>query len=210
MRRSREEAKETRRAVLAAAARLFRERGIATVSVADIMGSLGLTVGGFYRHFPSKQALVSEAIDAASREATRDLQERMRTATPARRASALRQGYLSDSHRAHTDTGCPVAALCSEMGHEDRGTREAFARALQRLIGVVESAEPGKPVKRRESLATTAMFVGALVLARATDDKALAQELLTAARDAPAGRAGPSSRASASASRARASRNAGR
>ena len=192
MRRSREEAEETRRAVLAAAARLFRERGIETVSVADIMGSLGLTVGGFYRHFPSKQALVGEAIEAASHEATRDLQERVRAAAPGERPSALRQAYLSDDHKAGVGTGCPVAALCSEMGHEERGTRKAFTAALQRLVGVVESAEPGEPGKRRESLAATAMIVGALVLARATDDKALAQELLAAARDLPAGGARPS------------------
>src|SRR5439155_6664982 len=116
MRRSREDTAETRKKIVTAASRLFRAHGIAAVSVADIMGSLGLTVGGFYRHFASKESLVAEAIEAASLETTGRHDAAARDADVARRATVLLEGYLSNAHRAHPDHGCPVAALGSEVG----------------------------------------------------------------------------------------------
>jgi TetR/AcrR family transcriptional regulator, transcriptional repressor for nem operon len=178
MRRSREDAAETRHRIVEAASRLFRGQGIAATSIADIMGSLGLTVGGFYRHFDSKEALVAEAIEAASLETTRGHEEH------GERAPALLDRYLSELHRVHPAHGCPVAALCSEVGHESLSTKEAFTKALRRLIAVVDGAalERGKR-RRKETLYTAAAAVGALVLARATSDEDLARELLAAVRE---------------------------
>jgi TetR/AcrR family transcriptional regulator, transcriptional repressor for nem operon len=170
MRRSREEAAETRRRIVEQASRLFRARGIDAVSVADIMGALGLTVGGFYRHFDSKDALVAEAIDAASV-----------ASTQVAAAAPLLAQYLSDLHRRHPERGCPVAALCSEVGHQSRSTRRAFTAALERLIAAVEQVRPR--ASRQQVLHTTAAMVGGLVLARASADDQLAAEILQAVRD---------------------------
>jgi TetR/AcrR family transcriptional repressor of nem operon len=172
MRRSREEAAETRRKIVDKASQLFRARGIDAVSVADVMGALGMTVGGFYRHFESKEALVGEAIEAASLASSTD---------PAVGAEAMLRAYLSDAHRRQVARGCPVAALCSEVGHQGRGTKKAFTGAMDRLVATVEAVMPG--ASRKEVLHTAAAVVGGLVLARATTDDQLASELLEAVTD---------------------------
>jgi TetR/AcrR family transcriptional repressor of nem operon len=184
MRRSREDTVETRRRIVEAASRLFRAKGIASVSVADVMGALGLTVGGFYRHFESKEALVAEAIEAASLETTKRHEHAPPGASREEHASAILDAYLSPQHRAHAERGCPVAALCSEIGHEAKPTREAFSKALERLIAAVDELAPrGHARRRKEVLRTAASMVGAVALSRATTDEALAKELLDAVRE---------------------------
>jgi TetR/AcrR family transcriptional regulator, transcriptional repressor for nem operon len=175
MRRSREEAAETRRRIVETASRLFRARGITPVGVADIMGALGLTVGGFYRHFESKEALVAEAIEAAADETTSRYAKEP--------AWALLDAYLSRAHRDHAERGCPVAALCSEVAHESLPTREAFTKAMHRLLAVVGDVVPGDTKDARDRrLRTAAAIVGSVVLSRATADEVLADELLRAVR----------------------------
>src|SRR5262252_8101056 len=121
MRRSQEDTAKTRVRIIAAAAEMFRSRGIDATSVADVMSAVGLTVGGFYRHFESKDALVVEAIERASHEV-------------AARGPGGLDNYLSDAHRRHPGRGCPVAALCSEVARESKATRAAFKDALERLL----------------------------------------------------------------------------
>jgi TetR/AcrR family transcriptional regulator, transcriptional repressor for nem operon len=182
MRRSREDAAETRRLIVETASRLFRLRGITAVSVADIMGALGLTVGGFYRHFESKEALVIEAIAAASTEME------LRYAQPATGTASVSPGaaldsYLSRAHRDHPERGCPVSALCSEVAHESLPTRQAFTTSVQRLLAIVASLAPGDTKDARDRrLHAVASMVGAVVLARATSDEALADDLLRVVR----------------------------
>ena len=183
MRRSREEAAATRRSILETASRLFRARGIAPVSVADVMGALGLTVGGFYRHFASKEALVAEAIEAASLETVARHGPTERGAARGRRASALLDAYLSHAHRDHPEHGCPVAALCSEVAHEGLSTKEAFTRALGRLLAIVGDGASGESREARDRrLRIAASIVGAVVLARATSDAKVADDVLDAVR----------------------------
>jgi TetR/AcrR family transcriptional repressor of nem operon len=190
MRRSREDAAETRRQIVETASRLFRARGITQVSVADIMDALGLTVGGFYRHFESKEALVAEAIEAASDEAASRHAE---AAADAGRVSVLIDRYLSKAHRDHAEVGCPVAALCSEIAHESTPSRDAFTKAIYQLLELLGSVVPGETKEARDRrLFTAASMVGAVVLARATSDEGLADDLLRVARsrvlrDAPRG-----------------------
>ena len=180
MRRSREDAAETRRRIVETASRLFRARGITLVSVADIMRALGLTVGGFYRHFESKEALVAEAIEAASDEA---VSRHAKATADAGRASALLDRYLSKAHRDHAEVGCPVAALCSEVAHESPPSRDAFTKALYRFLDVLGSVVPGDTKEARDRrLFTAASMVGAVVLSRATSDERLADDLLRVAR----------------------------
>jgi TetR/AcrR family transcriptional repressor of nem operon len=180
MRRSREEKARTRQRIVAAASRLFRARGVQEVSVADVMSAVGLTVGGFYRHFPDKEALVAEAIDAASVETS----ERMRGQLGAKRPlAAMLEAYLSSEHLANPADGCPVAALCSDVGREGRPTRAAFTVALRRVLEQVSEAIPGSSNAARErQLHAVAAAVGGLILARASDVGRLAQEILSAVR----------------------------
>jgi TetR/AcrR family transcriptional repressor of nem operon len=180
MRRSREEKARTRQRIVAAASRLFRARGVQQVSVADVMGAVGLTVGGFYRHFPNKQALVGEAIDAASVETSERMRGRVRGPRP---LAAMLEAYLSTEHLGHVADGCPVAALCSDMAREGRPARAAFTQALRRVLDEVGQAIPGTSAAARErQLHAVAAAVGGLVLARASDDTRLAEEIMSAVR----------------------------
>jgi TetR/AcrR family transcriptional repressor of nem operon len=162
MRRSREDTAETRRKIVDAASRLFRKNGIASTSIADVMGAIGHTVGGFYRHFEDKDQLVAESIThAASESVMTDL-----------------AGYLSKEHRAHREMGCPVSALCSEMSRERASPRHAFTDAVDGMIAIIAKERRDRPGQ----LAALATAVGALVLARAVTDPKLSDEILSAAR----------------------------
>jgi TetR/AcrR family transcriptional repressor of nem operon len=168
MRRSQEDTAKTRARIVAAAAEMFRARGIEATSVADVMSAVGLTVGGFYRHFESKEALVAEAIERASQEV----------------AAYGLDSYLSEAHRRHPGRGCPVAALCSEVAHGSKATKTAFTGALESLLTSVGAAMPARTRKdRRQMLFSASAAVGALVLARATHDESLAGEILSAVRE---------------------------
>jgi TetR/AcrR family transcriptional repressor of nem operon len=168
MRRSREDTAETRREIVAAASRLFRKNGIAATSIADVMGELGMTVGGFYRHFADKDQLVAEAIEQASEASTKTITSE----------AALVRAYLSKEHCDHPERGCPVAALCSEIGHEGKGPRRAFTDAVRAMVAALE------PRDKKTRLADLATAVGAVVIARAVDDAKLRDEILAAARAA--------------------------
>jgi TetR/AcrR family transcriptional repressor of nem operon len=184
MRRSQEDTAETRARIIAAASHLFRARGIDATSVADVMAAVGLTVGGFYRHFESKDALVAESIETASRETA----ARQLTSSPLGGGQddllALLDTYLSDTHRKHPGRGCPVAALCSEVAHGSKATKKAFTSALERLLATVGTAIGASSGGDREgALFAASAAVGAVVLARATHDESLAGELLSAVRE---------------------------
>jgi TetR/AcrR family transcriptional repressor of nem operon len=210
MRRSREEAAETRRRVIDTASRLFRARGIAAVSVADVMGELGMTVGGFYRHFESKEALVAEAIDVASAQSVARTSALASSDAPVvDRITALLNFYLSMGHRNNPAVGCPVPALASEVAHEGPATKEAFTKAIERLLQIAGCVVPGDSAEARdERLQMAASIVGAMVLARATSSEALASELLSAVRRGLI--TGAESRASASSTRPRARTRSGK
>ncbi|MCL2448947.1 MAG: TetR/AcrR family transcriptional regulator, partial [Polyangiaceae bacterium] len=169
--------------IVEAASRLFRARGIDAVSVGDIMGSLGLTVGGFYRHFASKDVLVAEAIEAASLETVSRRAAANTGLTREERATALVDAYLSRWHRDHADVGCVITALCSDVAREGAAAKDAFTAALQRLLSGISGLVPGESqLARDRRLRTVAALVGAVVLSRATSDQALAGNLLDAVR----------------------------
>ena len=192
MRRSQEAAAKTRARIVEEASRLFRARGIDATSIADVMSSAGLTVGGFYRHFESKEALIAEAIDAASRE-TSDRHVVSAASENEHDLLSLLNSYLSDAHRKHPGQGCPVAALCSEVAHGSKATKRAFTVALERLLTGMGAAGRGSlNADRTSALFAASAAVGALVLARATHDESLARELLSAARARLVAPSGPS------------------
>jgi TetR/AcrR family transcriptional repressor of nem operon len=183
MRRSREDTAATRKAIVRHAARLFRDRGIEAVSVADVMSAEGLTVGGFYRHFADKNQLVAEAIACASAEMREGHVESLEGVPPADVARMILERYLSREHCEHPERGCPVAALCTEVSHEGPIVKAAFTDALRQLLAMAAVAMPGNEKRARDRrLQAAAAMVGALVLARATDDASLADELLASVR----------------------------
>jgi AcrR family transcriptional regulator len=169
--------------IVATAARAIRRGGFQGVGVADIMKEAGLTHGGFYAHFGSRNALLAEALQRAGQ----DSAQRVVQATAARQArgaSALRalvEGYLSDRHLGDLEAGCPVAALASEMPRQAPEVREASARQVRGLVAAVRRALPNDaPADSGPAIA--AQLVGALLLARALGDNAEGRALLKASR----------------------------
>ncbi|KRC11143.1 TetR family transcriptional regulator [Hydrogenophaga sp. Root209] len=175
----------THERILDTAARVIRRAGFNGVGVADIMKEAGLTHGGFYAHFASRDALLVEALEhagqqSASRIAKGSATRQARGASPFK---ALIEGYLSDRHLSGTENGCAVAALVSEMPRQSPEVRAAAAQRVRSLMALVEQslpadAEPGI------AAAIASQMVGALQLARALGDNAEGKALLAANRSA--------------------------
>jgi TetR/AcrR family transcriptional repressor of nem operon len=177
MRVSREKAAENRRRIVETAARLFREHGFDGVGVDTIMKDAGLTHGGFYGHFASKDDLAAEAVTHAL---ARSTEKQSGFAD----LGALVDSYLSERHRADPANGCAVAALGCEIPRQPKGVRRGLAAYVRGQFGhLAELLRGGTAAQRRQrAIATFAGIVGALTLARAVDDAALAKEILAAAR----------------------------
>ena len=179
MRVSREKAAENRERIVEAASRLFREKGFDGAGVDAIMHAAGLTHGGFYGHFGSKDDLAAEAVTHAVGRSTEKLGC---YAT----LGDLVAAYLSERHCADRANGCAIAALGADIARQSKGVRHAlttYVRAqLDHFTRLLKSGAAAR--RRRHAIATLAGMVGALTLARAVDDPALSKEILDAARDA--------------------------
>ncbi|RZT38458.1 TetR/AcrR family transcriptional regulator [Cupriavidus agavae] len=184
---SKAEAEKNRAVIEQVSARLFREQGFHGVSVADLMGAAGLTHGGFYGHFESKDALAAIACARAFEESEARWRKRVADA-PDRAAalSALIDGYLSARNRNSAGTGCPVAALANDVAREadDKPVRAAFHDGVEQLLDILASIQPGDDAgaARAAALAQMATLAGALMLSRATMGTPLSNEILAAAR----------------------------
>ena len=178
MRVSREQAAKNRERIVETAARLFREKGFDGVGLDAIMKDVGLTHGGFYGHFKSKEDLASEAVVRAL-EASAERMSGHETLHDYARA------YLSERHCAEPGKGCVVAALGADMSRQGTGVRRGLSSFLNRRFGrLADLIKHGSPARRRRrAIATFAGLVGAITLARAVDDPALAKEILAAARE---------------------------
>jgi TetR/AcrR family transcriptional repressor of nem operon len=179
MRVSREQAAENRKRIVATAARMFRDKGFDGVGVDAIMKGAGLTHGGFYGHFRSKDDLAAEAVTRALERGA----ERQSRFTDLR---DLVSDYLSERHRANRADGCAIVALGGEMvrqGEDIRRGVTAHVRAqLDRFSHLLAGGTAAS--RRKRAIATLSGIVGALMLARAVEDPALSDEILAAARDA--------------------------
>ncbi len=169
--------------ILDVAARALRREGYAGVRVADVMKEAGLTHGGFYAHFPSREALLVEALARAGR----DSAAAVARAAESRRekgASAFRsliEAYLSDRLLASPEKGCPVAALGSDMPRQSLAVRQASALRVERLIETVRDTLPG--ASRSTATVVAGTMVGTLQLARALGDNEEGRAALAAARE---------------------------
>jgi TetR/AcrR family transcriptional regulator, transcriptional repressor for nem operon len=168
--------------IVDAAARAIRRSGYNGTGVADIMKAAGLTHGGFYAHFPSREAMLAEAADRAGGESVAAMQ-RVIASTPQQALMAMAQAYLSKEHVNEIETGCATAALCSEMPRQAPEVRRAATRRIKEMIDLVarQSPEWGKPGAHERALVTIATLVGTLALARAVDDPRLSDALCQAA-----------------------------
>ena len=173
----------THERIVATAARAIRRSGYDGTSVADIMKEAGLTHGGFYAHFPSREAMLAEAADRAGAEAVALSTRVADAAPPDQGLKALLGAYLSKEHLKHPEMGCPVAALGSEMPRQAAAVRKAATRRIKEMIDVIARQSPdwGQPGAHQQALMTAATMVGTLVMARAVDDPKLSDALLEAA-----------------------------
>jgi AcrR family transcriptional regulator len=169
--------------IVEVAARAIRRSGYNGTGVADIMREAGLTHGGFYAHFASREALLAEAADRAGRESV-ELMERIAASSPPSVAlQAMAEAYLSKEHLEGVETGCATAALASEMRRQAPKVRRAATRRIKEMIDLISRHMPdwGQPSAHERALVTASTMVGALVLARAVDDPRLSDALREAA-----------------------------
>jgi TetR/AcrR family transcriptional repressor of nem operon len=180
MRVSREQAAENRQRVLDAASRLFREGGIATTGVDAVMSAAGLTHGGFYSQFQSKEKMAAEA---CRQSIEKSVEKWTRLAGKKSPLTAIIENYLSLRHRDNPGEGCLIGALVAEASRSSPEVREVMTAGIKSLLGVLETYVPGRndAAKRINALAILTTMVGALSLARAVDDPRLSKEILSAA-----------------------------
>lgn len=172
--------------ILASAGRLLRERGLAATSVAEVMKGAGLTVGGFYAHFASKDALLSEAVRRAAGAMRERLFAGLAGRDPGARFEAVVRRYLSRGHRDDPAAGCPLPAVVGEVASSATAQREALADAVEAMgEGLASQLQGAAPTAQARAFAfgLLALFYGGLTLSRAVRDTALSDEILRASRE---------------------------
>ena len=183
MRYSAEHKQETRERIVHAAARRFRKAG-AGVGIGQLMKTLKMTHGGFYRHFESKEDLLIAALTAGFEEMRGHLGVAIAAAKPGRELEAIIELYLSDAHCANTAGGCPVASLASEISRQPRAIRSAFEKAIQHAAATMAKYMTGgtEEERRRKAGVLFSGMSGTLAVARAMSDEQLRRNFLAAAR----------------------------
>lgn len=171
--------------ILDAASRALRREGYAGVGVADIMKEAGLTHGGFYAHFSSRDALLAAAMERAGRDGSSRLTQGMalRRAEGASPLRAWVETYLSEAHLVGYEKGCPVSALASEIPRQSPNVRMAARLRVQRLLEDIQQVLPAT-ADENAATAVASMLVGALQLARALGDNTQGHSVLASARKA--------------------------
>ena len=169
MRKSKEEAALTRKRIVTAAAEEFRKNGIVATGLNDLMKAAGLTHGGFYKHFESKDQLVAEA----SAEAVKTIIELMMIAGPGAGVA-----YLSTRHRDNPAGGCPLAAIGSELGRSDEKTRAVATDGFLKLVEIMAGQFGKTPEARRRALVAVSTMIGAMTMSRIVTDPELSAEIL--------------------------------
>jgi TetR/AcrR family transcriptional repressor of nem operon len=162
--------------IVTAASRRIRRDGIDNVSVSELMSEAGLTHGGFYRHFDSRDELVAEAIAEALAQGSHRVYASTERGQPVALAAII-DAYLSRLHRDKPETGCAVAALPTDIARADARARAAYSRQVRSYIELLTELTPARDPDEAELI--IAALVGALVLARAVDDRALSDEILS-------------------------------
>ena len=191
MRYSKEHKQETHARIVRKASVRLREKGAHGIGVADLMKEAGLTHGGFYAHFDSREALVIEAFGYAMDRSVEHWRKVATETPPEKRLSTIVDSYVSTVHRDDPGRGCAVPTLGAEIARESAKTRKAFAAKLDQLIDVMADQILDVPRKtaRRQAMATLATMMGTLVMSRVAGSGELSDEILAAGREAALARA---------------------
>jgi TetR/AcrR family transcriptional repressor of nem operon len=179
---SRADKAESHDRIVQAAAERFREQGVDGIGLADLMREAGLTHGGFYRHFASRDALVAAAIERALGQGSRAVEAvaKIKKAPLA----AVVDGYLSAAHRDSLATSCAVTTLAADVARSSDRARSAYTRQVGIYLELLTNLIAGnKQRRRRKAIAALSTLVGALSMARAVNDEKLSQEILKSAAD---------------------------
>lgn len=174
----------THQRILEAAAAAFRARGLAGIGIAELMKEAGLTHGGFYAHFKSKDALIAEMLGFASGKSRGAMSETAAAAPPGEALIAVADAYLTTRHREHPEQGCVVAALGCELAREPGEARQSFSAGIvDRLDRLAELAPAGDETGRRQqATGAFAAMVGGLILARGVENADDADRILADVR----------------------------
>jgi TetR/AcrR family transcriptional repressor of nem operon len=191
MRYSREHKLETHARIVKRASVRLREKGAHGIGVADLMKDAGLTHGGFYAHFDSREALVIEAFAHAMDRSTERWRKLGEATAPEKRLATIVESYLTPVHRDDPGHGCAVPTLSAEIARESPKTRKAFATKLEQMIDVMAAQIPDAAPKaaRKQAMAVIATMMGTMVLARVAGTGEFSEEILAAGREALLGRA---------------------
>lgn len=182
MSRSSSQKQATHARIVEVASRAIRRSGFDGTGVADIMKEAGLTHGGFYAHFASRDAMLAEAADFAAKDALAQTAQAATLANQVPPLVALMRAYLSKGHRDGCERGCPLAAVGSELNRQPMDVRQIATRQLKELIDLVgrQSADWGSTKAHERALVTVSAMVGSLMLSRAVSDAQLSDSLLKA------------------------------
>lgn len=190
MRYSKEHKQETHERIVKKASVRLREKGAHGIGVADLMKEAGLTHGGFYAHFDSREALVIEAFNYAMDRANERWRKMAEETPPEKRLATIVDSYLSTTHRDDPGHGCAVPTLGAEIARESPKTRRAFAARLERMIDMIADQVPDVPRKtaRKQAMAMVATMMGTVVMSRIAGTGELSDDILGAGREAVLGR----------------------
>ena len=180
MRKSRQETASTRARIVEAAAGVFRRNGLTASGLNDLMAAAGLTHGGFYKHFASKDQLIAEAVSSASRQLTENITGVLEQNAGAGRGEAITSAYLSAAHRDGPDNGCPLAALGSEIARADDAARTIATESFLRFVGLIgdQSSESSSDAARQRATVDACTMIGALTVSRVVNDPVLSDKIL--------------------------------
>jgi TetR/AcrR family transcriptional regulator, transcriptional repressor for nem operon len=186
MRYSKEHKLETHARIVKKASVRLREKGAHGIGVADLMKDAGLTHGGFYAHFDSREALVIEAFAYAMDRSTDRWRKLAEQTPPDKRLATIVDSYLTPTHRDDPGHGCAIPALSAEIARENPKTRKAFAAKLEQMIEMIAAQIPDVPHKtaRKQAMASLATMMGTLVLARVAGSGEFSDDILGAGREA--------------------------
>jgi TetR/AcrR family transcriptional repressor of nem operon len=169
----------THKRIVAIASKRFREKGLAGFGIAELMKEAGLTVGGFYKHFDSRDDLVAEAVNSAFGGWKRRVDAAKSSASPVSYEELIDE-YLNEAHRDNPGTGCAFSALAPEIARSDKRTRALTSEQVRNDIQLIAALYPSKDkhTARSRAILTFSALVGAMSLARAVSDEKLSREIL--------------------------------
>jgi TetR/AcrR family transcriptional repressor of nem operon len=169
--------------IISRTSKMLRQRGIIGTSLADLMGAVGLTHGGFYKHFDSKEALVAEATERIFAEINARLEERSDSEGPKAALKAYVADYLTLAHIKNPELGCPIPSFAPDVGREEAVLKGVFTTGLKAMLALIKDGLSCPPAERQgKAIELLALLSGAVSMARATNDQKLSSEIIAAAR----------------------------